>query len=109
MPQFNNVDLVVLGLFTSRTEKRRPVKFKFSLEKLKSQLKSFYYSLLNTNVNMCHRPYAKMSAFISFFCSYLRPCPHVSGNFFFRKHFFADTKIFASTGSVFESFSAVHT
>ena len=35
VPQFNNVDLDVLGLFTSRTE-RRPVKFKFSLEKLKS-------------------------------------------------------------------------
>ena len=33
--QFNNVDLDVPGLFTSRTE-RRPVKFKFSLEKLKS-------------------------------------------------------------------------
>ena len=39
----------------------------------------------------------------------LRPCPHVSGNFFFRKYFFADAKIFASTRSVFESFSAVHT
>ena len=38
-----------------------------------------------------------------------RPCPHVSGNFFFRKYFFADTKIYASTRSVFESFSAVHT
>ena len=36
VPQFNNVDLDVLGLFTSRTERRRPVKFKFSLEKLKS-------------------------------------------------------------------------
>ena len=34
--QFNHVDLDVLGLFTSRTEKRRPVKLKFSLEKLKS-------------------------------------------------------------------------
>ena len=34
VPQFNNVDLDVLGLFTSRTETRRPVKF--SLEKLKS-------------------------------------------------------------------------
>ena len=33
--QFNNVDLDVPGLFTSRTE-RRPVKFKVSLEKLKS-------------------------------------------------------------------------
>ena len=29
--------------------------------------------------------------------------------FFFRKYFFADAKIFASTRSVFESFSAVHT
>ena len=36
VPQFNNVDLDVLGLFTSCTERRRPVKFKFSLEKLKS-------------------------------------------------------------------------
>ena len=34
--QFNNVDLDDLGSFTSRTERRRPVKFKFSLEKLKS-------------------------------------------------------------------------
>ena len=34
----------------------------------------------------------------------LRPCPHVSGNFFFRKYFFADTKIFASTRSVFKWF-----
>ena len=34
VPQFNYVDLDVLGLFTSRTETRRPVKF--SLEKLKS-------------------------------------------------------------------------
>ena len=39
----------------------------------------------------------------------LRSCPHVSGNFFFRKYFFVDTKVFASTCSVFESFSAVHT
>ena len=39
----------------------------------------------------------------------VRPCPHVSGNFFFRKYFFADAKIFASARSVFESFSAVHT
>ena len=46
VPQLNNVDLDVLGLFTSRTEKRRPVKFKFSLEKLKSQLKSFYHQPL---------------------------------------------------------------
>ena len=29
--------------------------------------------------------------------------------FFFRKYFFADAKIFASTRSVFESFSAVRT
>ena len=36
VPHFNNADLDVLGLFTSRTERRRPVKFKFSLEKLKS-------------------------------------------------------------------------
>ena len=38
VPQFlvNNVGLDVLGLFTSRTERRRPVKFKFSSEKLKS-------------------------------------------------------------------------
>ena len=41
--------------------------------------------------------------------SSLRPCPHVSGYFFFRKYLFADAKIFASTRSVFESFSAVHT
>ena len=47
VPQFNNVDLDVFGLFTSRTEKRRPV---------------FIISLLNTNINMCHRPYAKMAA-----------------------------------------------
>ena len=33
-----------------------------------------------------------------------RPCPHVSGNFFFRKYFFADTKIFASTRSIFKWF-----
>ena len=38
-----------------------------------------------------------------------RMCPHVSGYFFFRKYYFADTKIFASTRRVFESFSAVHT
>ena len=36
VPQFNHVDLDVLGFFMSRTERRRPVKFKFSLEKLKS-------------------------------------------------------------------------
>ena len=30
-------------------------------------------------------------------------------NFFFRKYFFEDAKIFASTRNVFESFSAVHT
>ena len=35
VPQFNIVDLDVPGLFTSPTE-RRSVKFKFSLEKLKS-------------------------------------------------------------------------
>ena len=34
VPQFNDVDLDVLGLFTSRTETRRPDKL--SLEKLKS-------------------------------------------------------------------------
>ena len=28
-------------------------------------------SLLNTNINMCHRPSVKMAAFILFFCSYL--------------------------------------
>ena len=55
VPQFNNVDLDVPGLFTSCTERRRPVKFRFSLEKFKS----FY------------RPYAKMAAFILFFGSYL--------------------------------------
>ena len=32
----HSADQDVLGLFTSRTERRRPVKFKFSLERLKS-------------------------------------------------------------------------
>ena len=36
-------------------------------------------------------------------------CPHVSGIFFSANIFFADTKTSASTLSVFESFSAVHT
>ena len=36
VPLFNNVDLDLPDLFTSRTERRRPVKFNFSLEKLKS-------------------------------------------------------------------------
>ena len=40
VPQFNNVDLDVLGLFTSCTDRRRPVNFKFSLEK------SFYHQPL---------------------------------------------------------------
>ena len=43
MPQFNNVDLDVPGSFTSRTE-RRPVKFKFSSEKLKSRVEEFLSS-----------------------------------------------------------------
>ena len=42
-------------------------------------------------------------------CYIFRPCPHVPGNFFCRKYCFADTKIYASTRSVFESFTAVHT
>ena len=36
VPQFNHVDLDVLGLFMSLPERRRPAKFKFSLEKPKS-------------------------------------------------------------------------
>ena len=39
---------------------------------------------------------------------FVRPCPHVSGNFF-PQIFFGDAKIFPSTRSVSESFSAVHT
>ena len=39
----------------------------------------------------------------------LRPRPHVSGNFCIRKFFYADTKISASTRSVNESYTTVHT
>ena len=40
-------------------------------------------------------------------CS-LRPRPHVSGDFCIRKSFYADTKISASTRSVYESYTTVH-
>ena len=40
-------------------------------------------------------------------CS-LRPRPHVSGDFCIRKFFYADTKISASTRSVYESYTTVH-
>ena len=39
----------------------------------------------------------------------LRPRPHVSGDFCIRKCFYADTKISASTRSVYESYTTVHT
>ena len=39
----------------------------------------------------------------------LRPGPHVSGDFCIRKFFYADTKISASTRSVYESYTTVHT
>ena len=39
----------------------------------------------------------------------VRPCPHVSGDFCIRKFFYADTKISASTRSVYESYTTVHT
>ena len=39
----------------------------------------------------------------------MRPRPHVSGNFCIRKFFYADTKISASTRSVYESYTTVHT
>ena len=39
----------------------------------------------------------------------LRPRPHVSGDFCIRKFFYADTKISASTRSVYESYTTVHT
>ena len=38
-----------------------------------------------------------------------RPRPQVSGDFCIRKSFYADTKIFASTRSVYESYTTVHT
>ena len=40
---------------------------------------------------------------------HLRPRPHVSGDFCIRKFFYADTKISASTHSVYESYTTVHT
>ena len=39
----------------------------------------------------------------------LMPRPHVSGDFCIRKFFCADTKISASTRSVYESYTTVHT
>ena len=39
----------------------------------------------------------------------LRPRPHVSGDSCIRKFFYADTKISASTRSVYESYTTVHT
>ena len=39
----------------------------------------------------------------------VRPRPHVSGDFCIRKFFYADTKISASTRSVYESYTTVHT
>ena len=41
--------------------------------------------------------------------SLLRPRPHVSGDFCIRTFFYADTKISASTRSVYESYTTVHT
>ena len=41
--------------------------------------------------------------------SLLRPRPHVSGDFCIRKFFYADTKISASTRSVYESYTTIHT
>ena len=38
-----------------------------------------------------------------------RPRPHVSGDFCIRKFFYADTKLSASTRSVYESYTTVHT
>ena len=40
---------------------------------------------------------------------WLRPRPHASGDFCIRKFFYADTKISASTRSVNESYTTVHT
>ena len=39
----------------------------------------------------------------------IRPRPHVSGDFCIRNFFYADTKISASTRSVYESYTTVHT
>ena len=39
----------------------------------------------------------------------LRPRPHVSGDFCIRNFFYADTKISASTRSVYKSYTTVHT
>ena len=39
----------------------------------------------------------------------IRPRPHVSGDFCIRKFFYPDTKISASTRSVYESYTSVHT
>ena len=41
--------------------------------------------------------------------SCIRPRPHVSGDCCIRKFFYADTKISASTRSVYESYTTVHT
>ena len=41
--------------------------------------------------------------------SLLRPRPHVSGDFCIRTLFYADTKISASTRSVYESYTTGHT
>ena len=41
--------------------------------------------------------------------SLLWPRPHVSGDFCIRKFFYADTKISASTRSVYESYTTIHT
>ena len=40
---------------------------------------------------------------------FLRPRPHVSGDFCIHKFFYADTKISASTRNVYESYTTVHT
>ena len=54
VPQFDNVDLDVPGLFTSRTDKAclgDLLNSKCSLEKLKSSLKSFYHQPLKHQHN----------------------------------------------------------
>ena len=46
---------------------------------------------------------------LNFLSEIIRPRPHVSGDFCIRKFFYADTKIPASTRSVYESYTTVHT
>ena len=53
----------------------------------------FIFFLFNGFITMCN----------------LRPRPHVSGDFCIRKFFYADTKISASTRSVNELYTTVHT